>query len=56
MVMTIARLSAAAVRRRQVSLLAVAFATVALLLPLTEAGVASGAAPVSEASTSAGEV
>jgi hypothetical protein len=53
MVMTIARLSAAAVRRRQVSLLAVAFATVALLLPLTEAGVASGAAPVSEASTSA---
>jgi len=52
MVMTFARSGAAAVRRRQVFLLTVAFATMALLLPLTEAGVASGAAPVSGASTS----
>jgi hypothetical protein len=53
MVITVARLSAGEVRRRQVSLLAAAFATIALMLPLTKAGAASGAAPVSEASTSA---
>jgi hypothetical protein len=53
MVITVARLSAGEVRRRQVSLLAAAFATIALMLPLTKAGAASGAAPVTEASTSA---
>jgi hypothetical protein len=53
MLMMFARLGAGAVRCRQVFLLAVAFATITLVFPLTEAGVASGAAPVSEASTSA---
>jgi ABC-type branched-subunit amino acid transport system substrate-binding protein len=51
--MTFARLSAGKVPGRLRALPAVALATIALALPLTDAGAASGAAPVSEASTSA---
>lgn len=51
--MTFARLGAHALPPRPVRLLAVASVAVALLLPLTDTGAASGAASVSETSTSA---